>query len=360
MKAAATSLGAALLLPLLAAAQDFPSLQIGDPAPADLTAPAAFTVVDLAAAETLPRQVAALDAARFQSAPRAAPGGNAAFRRRFDRARVEFLTAFGNQFGSNRVAAARATAAPFWQFCKDYRAGPNSFRAQPALLALWLTGDAGTAVADELAAGAALHFAAGQRIVARGEVVTARTKLALDEAARLAAADRIPATPAAWPWVALAVVLPLAGVGAWRVAARRRTEMILPARAGRPAAEAENGWRQRALLAEQRADRAMTIVRKGLVPQLARALSHDLIRKLVSQRTELLDSHQQAAGEMEQLAARLEKLEGSRPQEFYEARIAELEKELATKSAENRALLQARIEIARQQLAEAQGRVDLN
>ena len=114
------------------------------------------------------------------------------------------------------------------------------------------------------------------------------------------------------------------------------------------------------MLAEQRADRATAIVRKGLVAQLAHALSHDLIRKLVSQRTELLDSHQQAAGEMEQLAARLEKLEGTRPKEYYEARIAELEKELASKSAENRALIQARIEIARKQMAEAQGRVDLN
>ena len=472
MKAAVSSLVAALLFPILAAAQDFPSLHIGDTAAAALTAPAAFTVIDPAATETLRRQVAALDAAYFRFDPHVAAETETAFRSSFTSARGEFLTAFENKFGSNRVAAASATAEPFWQFCQNYRAAENVFPANPALLALWAAGDSGNAIADEFAAKlraqagqhiraknlpaelrtspqirllaapatalaeaehaatempraklvpldraraeliaafpagqknaaqflaglltpnctpeaglsrqsrahiaeaaiSALHYDAGQVIVARGEAVTARTKLALDKAARLVAqqhaARRIVAAPAPtnpapnpWPWLALTAVLPLAGVGAWQFATRRRTEIILPARAGRRANESENEWQRRALLAEQRADRATAIVRKGLVAQLAHALSHDLIRKLVSQRTELLDSHQQAAGEMEQLAARLEKLEGTRPKEYYEARIAELEKELASKSAENRALIQARIEIARKQMAEAQGRVDLN
>jgi hypothetical protein len=224
------------------------------------------------------------------------------------------------------------------------------------------------------AAISALHFEAGQVIVARGEIITARTKLALDKAARLATQQRAarklaPAktsappnqtAPTPWGWLALAVILPFASVGAWRIATRRRTEIIFPAKALRRADESESEWQRRALLAEQRADRATAIVRKGLVSQLARLLTNDLVKKLVSQRTELLDSHQQAASEMELLAARLEKLDSAHPKEFYEVRIAELEKELATKSAENRALLQARIEIARKQMAEAQGRVELN
>ena len=94
--------------------------------------------------------------------------------------------------------------------------------------------------------------------------------------------------------------------------------------------------------------------------QLARFLTQDFVKKLVSQRAELMDTQNQAANEMDLLAERLEKLEGAQPREFYERRIAELEKQLATKSEENRTLLQARIEIARKQMAAAKNRMDWN
>jgi hypothetical protein len=263
-----------------------------------------------------------------------------------------------------------------------------------------------------------VHYEAGQLIVRRGEVVTVKTKVALDEAQKLVAvqeanaeqlaeqqivarqtaakiaagkraAGQRPDEPSLWPWIVLALLMAGGLYAAWKwVARQRRTVSMLPVKFAGSEADGmviacptcaghivvpvaagavpacghgqEIDWQRRALLAEQRAEQATAIVRKGLMGQLARFLTQDFTKKLISQRAELIDTHHQAANEMDSLAQRLEKLEGAQPKEYYEQRIAELEKQLATKTEENRALLQARIEIARKQMAEAKNRVDWN
>lgn len=236
----------------------------------------------------------------------------------------------------------------------------------------------------------AVQYTGGQLIVQRGEIITAKTKTALDKAGKLltarAAADReratqqlaarkiaagktaanhTEATPNPWPWLALGFLAPLTGV-ILRRQFRRPPQDLLPVRCAEiaPADEVtshtEADWQRRALLAEQRAERATAIVRKGLLGQLANQLTNSLVKQLVSQRTELIAGQQQAVGEIEALAARLEKLEGTPPPNYYVQRIAALEQELASKNAENRMLLKARIEIAHKQMAEARRRTDWN
>ena len=144
----------AVLLPLLFSvlvrAQDFPNFLVGEAAPADLTAPAAFTVIDPPGTELLRRQIAAADAAYFRGDAAAAAQTEQAFRASVVRARKQFLAAFEKTFGSNRVAAASVAAAPIKQFCTDYRAGKNAFPARGPWLTLWLTGESDAALVDEL------------------------------------------------------------------------------------------------------------------------------------------------------------------------------------------------------------------
>ena len=235
----------------------------------------------------------------------------------------------------------------------------------------------------------AVQYVTGQLIVRRGEIIAAKTKSALDKAGKLLAARtaaareqeaqqlaarkiaagkiaaaQSAAQPNPWPWIVVLISAALACIVVWNLARRRRRGLRRMKFADSGELEvvshADSDWQRRALAAEQRAERATAIVRKGLVGQLARLLTNDLMKKLVSQRTELIAGQHQAVGEIELLAARLEKLEGAPPQGYYEQRIAELEKELATKNAENRELLRARIEIARRQQAESQRRVDWN
>lgn len=305
------------------------------------------------------------------------------------------------------AAAARAAVEiPRAQLIPLGRARTNLLAAFPAAqqpMAKFLAGLLKTNCAPEIeltrqsraqqaeAAISAAQYAAGQLIVRRGEVITAKTKAALDKAgkllaaraaaeqelaaqqlaARKIAAGKIAATqpsapPNPWPWLAIVVVAPLAGLILWRQIRRQRAPSLLPMRfngivdSETVLPDDASEWQRRAFLAEQRAERATAIVRKGLVGQLARLLTNDLVKKLVSQRTDLIAGQQQAGDDIELLAARLEKLEGAPPKGYYEQRVAELEKELALKSAENRALLEARIEIARRQMAEAQRRVDWN
>jgi prefoldin subunit 5 len=76
------------------------------------------------------------------------------------------------------------------------------------------------------------------------------------------------------------------------------------------------------------------------------------VRSLVGQRADLLSAQQKAEAEMRELEARLEQLHTPLQQRIsaYEARIVELEKDLAAKGEENRELIGARISVAKQQL----------
>jgi hypothetical protein len=91
--------------------------------------------------------------------------------------------------------------------------------------------------------------------------------------------------------------------------------------------------------------------RAALVPHLARLLRNKLVRKLISQRSALLDTQQQAALEVMELEARLQRIQAPLQERLraYESRITELERELAARGEENRALTKAKISAVRRQ-----------
>ena len=123
-------------------------------------------------------------------------------------------------------------------------------------------------------------------------------------------------------------------------------------------------WRQRALLAEQRAEQARAVVDASLAPQLAQALKEALVQELAVQRRELLQAQQIAAAEIAQLTHHLDELRAPIQERLrsYEMRIQELEKELAARNEENRELLKLKIEIMRHQLEveRTRNRVEFN
>jgi hypothetical protein len=116
---------------------------------------------------------------------------------------------------------------------------------------------------------------------------------------------------------------------------------------------AEAGWKARALAAEARADKAATLLKTRLMPQLARWMMSELVQRLLHQRAGFLSSQQRAEQDVAELEQRLEKLHAPLEDRLkaYERRIADLERELAAKGQENRELLKARIDTARKKLA---------
>jgi hypothetical protein len=103
-------------------------------------------------------------------------------------------------------------------------------------------------------------------------------------------------------------------------------------------------------------------MRERLIPHLARVLTGRFVQKLISQRTDLIDTQKRAAAEMTELEDRLEKIHAPLQDRLraYQQRITELEKELATKGEENRELTKAKIELARKHLAETEDQLGLN
>jgi hypothetical protein len=114
----------------------------------------------------------------------------------------------------------------------------------------------------------------------------------------------------------------------------------------------DDAWRQRALIAEQRAEQVRAAVGASLAPHLAQALKEALVQELAVQRRELLQAQQIAAAEIAQLAHHLDELRVPIQERLrsYEMRIQELEKELAARNEENRELLKLKIEMLRRQL----------
>ncbi len=137
---------------------------------------------------------------------------------------------------------------------------------------------------------------------------------------------------------------------------RKTPTSLLPARMDGAAASGLSAggrdWEQRALSAERQAEKAQTVIRQGLIAHLARWMSDTLVQKLLTQRAHLIETHQQAATEVDRLGQRLETIH-SRMQgrlSVYEQRIVELEKELDTKDEINRELIQAEIQKIRRQM----------
>ena len=211
---------------------------------------------------------------------------------------------------------------------------------------------------------AADRYEAGQVIVRPGQVVDRKMKLALNQLREKAAigslqermqAERLSARQAdtRHGWVlagfgaAVVVLLTLLG---W-LGRRKPAGSLLPATIPRAPGEV-------VALPGAGAEQ----MRERLIPHLARLLMGGLVQKLISQRTGLLDTQKRAAVEMTELEDRLEKVHAPLQDRLraYQQRIAELEKELATKGEENRELTKAKIELARKQLAAAQDRLGFN
>jgi hypothetical protein len=125
---------------------------------------------------------------------------------------------------------------------------------------------------------------------------------------------------------------------------------IVPAGMKPALPEAGDGdpWRDRALVAEAKADRAHAAIRSGVLGWMRERI----FQRLSSDRAELLSTQQKAEIEVRELEQRLEQLQTPLQERIqaYERRIVELEKELAAKGEENRELIGARIAAARQQL----------
>jgi len=141
----------------------------------------------------------------------------------------------------------------------------------------------------------------------------------------------------------------------WRLRARPSTALVVGAGdSGLPFAEQRSlpggsgQWRERALVAEDKAQRAHEAIRSGALGWMREKIFQTLFRH----RSELLSSQQKAEAEMRELEQRLEQLHTPLQERIsaYERRIEELEKDLAAKGEENRELIGARISVARQQL----------
>ena len=95
------------------------------------------------------------------------------------------------------------------------------------------------------------------------------------------------------------------------------------------------------------------VVRSGLIPHLARMMKDRLMVGLLSQRTHMLDAQQTATVQVTELEKRLVQIQVQLHERYgaYEGRIAELEKTLAAKEAENRQLMSDKILKAQKSLA---------
>jgi hypothetical protein len=111
-------------------------------------------------------------------------------------------------------------------------------------------------------------------------------------------------------------------------------------------------WQRRAEEAERRAQRATVVLRAGLIPHLSRWLKEKLVRKLVSDRAQLMEVQRAAALKMLAVDERLSKIESQIQQrnQDYEQRIDELMKELVVAKEENRELIQAKITLVKAEM----------
>jgi hypothetical protein len=117
--------------------------------------------------------------------------------------------------------------------------------------------------------------------------------------------------------------------------------------------------RQRALAAEERADRAQAVIRNGMLPHLRQWLKQKLVRRLITDRSRLLETQQAAAQKVRIVEERLSRLELMllRQNDTYQARIEALTRELATAKEENRELIRARIAQVKAEMQAARARL---
>jgi len=118
-------------------------------------------------------------------------------------------------------------------------------------------------------------------------------------------------------------------------------------------------WQQRAIAAEQRADQANARLRQRLLPHLRSWLKQTIFRKLMTDRTRLLESQHSAIQRARSVDERLSRLEVQIQQQnrAYEQRIEALTCELVAAKEENRELIRARISQVRAEMESARARM---
>lgn len=117
--------------------------------------------------------------------------------------------------------------------------------------------------------------------------------------------------------------------------------------------------RQRALAAEQRAERADAVIRNGLIPHLRLWLKQKLVRKLIVDREQLLQAQQAATLKTVEVEERLTRIEQQIQQQIsnYQERIETLTRELIVAKEENRELIRAQILQVKAEMAAARARL---
>jgi hypothetical protein len=201
-------------------------------------------------------------------------------------------------------------------------------------------------------------FGPGEIIARKGEAIDQKifaALIALKEQTGVVAATSTPPTSASlrnyWLFAVIAgiVFLAVVSIFMWR---RGQAKLASRLSASTGLVAGADGWQQRALAAEQRAEKAQTVIREGLIGHLARWMSDTLVQKLLMQRAHLIETQQEAVNEVDRLGQRLDSIHMRMQDRLlaYERRIVELEKELETKDEINRELIQAEIQKIRRQI----------
>jgi hypothetical protein len=117
--------------------------------------------------------------------------------------------------------------------------------------------------------------------------------------------------------------------------------------------------RQRTEAAEERAARATAAMRRGVVSELSRWLKQKLLRKLITDRAELLEAQHAATAKAMSVEERLARVERQIQQqnEGYQQRIEALTHELLAAKDENRELIRAQIRQVKAEMEAARARL---
>ena len=129
---------------------------------------------------------------------------------------------------------------------------------------------------------------------------------------------------------------------------------------GIPATQADSAsWEQRALTAERQAAQANLILKQKLAGRLTRWLKKKFVRRIISDRAQLLSAQESAAFQAIQVDERLARIEKQIQQqtESYERRLEELTLELVAAREENRELIRARIALVKLDMESVRARL---
>lgn len=228
---------------------------------------------------------------------------------------------------------------------------------------------------------AADRYEPGDLVVQRGQVIDKKIKAALDQLHEKTAAENLQqlivdgqASAARMQarnrWIAAGSIALFLGLAAavWRLATRKPAGSLLPARVLREETGAivvECPSCDETIVVPQVAS-DVPIPRPNshewLLPHLARILKDKLVRRLLSQRSSLLDTQERAAADVAELEERLAKIHAPLQERLraYEQRIRDLERELALKGEENRELIKAKIQLTKEHLEAAKDWVEMN